>query len=238
MQSPCTGLSVVLALTTGLSAVIVGLVSDPADARRGFRATFRSTGAVTSTTRTVARPIRSAEESARLKQVESRINWSEASRFGLDVAKSLIEKAIGNSLSAPSPSTTTAFSSSTLNPVELEACIRESKWLDDASLGLDTRSDQLKQESSRIEQAGMLVEGDRSRVNRSSQRSVDAFNARIEEHRRMVTHYNTVLLPQVRREQDDFNRRVEQFNRYCNGRSYYADDLAEIESKLGLKTVN
>lgn len=202
-----------------------------ADARRGFRASFSS--GVSSGVRAVARPARSVEEVSRLKQAESRIDWSEVGRKGLEVVKTVLEQAAGSTGSGSGSSP--AFAASTLNPVELEACVRESKWLDDKSDEYDAKKARLDQQSAEIDRLGQEIEGARGRVNRSSQRSVDAFNARIGEHRRQVSYYNDVLLPDLRRTQDEINSRVGKFNSWCNGKSYHAADLADVESKVGFK---
>lgn len=213
---------------------------ETADARRGFRASF-SAGRVTgsaagSAVRGTSRVVRSVEETNRLKQVESRIDWSEVAKKGLEVVKTAFEKVL--SPGSSSGSSSSAFTSSTLNPVELEACVRESKWLDDRSEEYDGKKARLDQQKSSIENASNEIDAARSRVNRSSQRSVDAFNARIQEHRRMVSYYNDTLLPDIRRFQDQLNARIGDFNRMCNGKSYYASDLTDVELKVGFKLTN
>jgi hypothetical protein len=225
-----------LAAVGGLGSLLA--TTKPADARRGFGAAFSAARSAGAGARTMTRATRSAEETARLKQVESRINWSEVAKKGLDVVKTAFEQAASSGSGSSSSSSAGAFGSSTLNVVELEACVRESRWLDDASDAYAARKARLAEESARIDRVAAEIDAARGKVNRSSQRSVDAFNARIREHGQLVRHYNDVLLPEVRREQDQFNVRVNSFNQYCNGKRYYDSDLSEVETKVGFKLGN
>lgn len=223
-------------LVAGVFVVDVVVRTEPTEARRGFSAAFSAGRAAGSA---AGRASRSAGEVARIKQVEGRIDWGDAGKKGLDYVKTAID--LGSKVSgggSSSSGSATAFAGTSLDVIELEACVRESKWLDDGSDKLDTKQAGLKDAQEQIRVLGDEIDAARSRVNRSSQRSVDAFNARIEEHRRKVTQYNTVSLAEVRREQEAFNERVTQFNRYCNGKGYYASDLAEVEQKVGFKLTN
>lgn len=226
----------VLAAIGGMGSLLA--VTQPAEARRGFGAAFSAARSAGAGARTMTRATRSAEETTKLKQVESRINWSEVSKKGLELVKTAFEQAASSGSGSSPSASASAFSSSTLNVVELEACVRESRWLDDASDAYEAKKTRLSEESSRIDRLSAEIDAARSKVNRSSQRSIDAFNARIREHQQLVGHYNDVLLPGVRREQDVFNGRVRAFNQYCNGKRYYDSDLAEVETKVGFKLGN
>lgn len=217
-----------------------GFWIEPADARRGFGAVFSAGRVAGSAARSGGRAVRSTEETARIKQIESRINWGEAASKGLEVVKTAIETGsnLAGSAGGSSGSSASAFAGSVLGVLELEACVRESRWLDDRSDEFDAKKARLDAHQSEIERVGNEIDAARSRVNRSSQRSIDAFNARINEHRRLVNQYNTVMLPEVRDAQGLFNGRVRQFNSMCNGKRYSADDLAEVEQKIGFKLGN
>ena len=227
-----------VAIPIAIFAAAITVAPDPADARRGFGAVFSSARAASSAGRATARATRSAEEVATAKRFESRIDWSEAGKKGLDVVKTAIEQSSQAGSSSSSSSTSAAYSSTTLSVLELEGCVRESKWLDDQSEEFDAKSTRAKAHKDELEKLSSEIDAARSRVDRSSQRSINAFNARIEDYRQRVSHYNKVVLADLNRNQPAYNSRVNQFNTYCNGKSYYASDLAEVEGKIGFKLSN
>ena len=231
------------ALVIPLTIVAAGLLvaPEPADAGRGFRAVFSGARAASRATSSAGhaagRAVRSAEEVATAKRFESRIDWSEAGKKGLEVVKSAIEHAMqsGQSSSSLTSSSASAYTSSTLSIMELEGCVREAKWLDDQSDDHDARSARAKQHKDELEHLSGEIDAARSRIDRSSQRSVNAFNARIEDYRQRVSYYNTIVVADLERGRTAYNARVGQFNGYCNAKRYYADDLAEVEGRVGFK---
>lgn len=221
-------------LACSVFVVGVAAIPDEADARR-FRANFSTSGASAPAARSAGRIGRTTDEIAAETRAESRIDWSHAADKGLDVVKSAIEGAMNNQSGSPSRS---GFSGDTLTRLELEACVREANWLDDRQARHDANSRRTQSQRAEIERLEREIETARLYVDRYSQRSVDAFNARIQDHRQRVSHFNNVLLPEIERERIAFNARVDRYNSYCNGKRYYGDDLAAVEAKLGTRRVN
>ena len=213
-----------------MAALSLSAMSDAAQAKRGLL------GAVFSKSRAVAPAIRSAghtaEEAARTKRVESRIDWSKA-EGGIEFAKAAIEVAVESAGTGSSPPP--VFSGHALSRFELEACVREANTLDRYQDRYATRETQVQSLVSSIKALELRIRIARVTVDRSSQQSVDEFNAWIAHYNDQVSSLNEIMLPDIERQRITFNRRVHSFNNYCNGKRYYSDDLEAIEAKLGVK---
>lgn len=231
-------ISVAIAITgLVLGDIVINL--QPAEARRGFRAAFSGGRAAAGSAGRSAS--RSAAELSRIREAESRIDWGAAAAKGLEVVKTAIDvgqHASGLGGSSSGGSGAQAFSTASLGPVELEACVRESRWLDDRYESLASRQRDIDIERIGIETSAIQIDADRNSVDLTDEDEVDEFNERITAHGQQVDYFNSVTLESMRAEQGDFNTRVDQFNRYCDGKSYYASDLDEVERKVGFKLAN
>ena len=108
-----------------LIALATWAATEPADAKRGF--SFRTTSTATAVARPVVAAARSVREQAAAKRFESRINWTEAGKTGLEIVKTVLEQ---TSRDSPAGPVRAAFSDRILSIQELEGCVRESLWLD------------------------------------------------------------------------------------------------------------
>jgi hypothetical protein len=119
------------------------------------------------------------------------------------------------------------YSSDVLTVAQLGACIKTASKLDADDKLLEANRSELLASKSFTEKASVDVQLERLKIDRYSQKSVDAFNALVERYNALVTDgkakqasLNTLV--------DAFNLRVDSYNAACV-KKYYADDLPDAQ---------
>jgi hypothetical protein len=148
--------------------------------------------------------------------------------LGSLVARGAVREAIGAGRSNEHPVyAPKIYSPDTLTVEQLAACIKTAGKLDVDDKKLEATRSELLVSKSFIDKASIDVEFERLKIDRYSQKSVDAFNA-------LITRYN-VLVTNGKAKQASLNALVDAFNievdAYNGGcvKKYYADDLTDAQ---------
>jgi len=131
----------------------------------------------------------------------------------------------------PGAHATKLYGPDVLTTAQLANCLTKASKLDQESEQLSARRANLSKSTSEIELAGVAVESQKQRVDRYNKKSVDAFNALVEQYNLLLTNgkagqatFNLMV--------DCHNAAIEVHNREC-AKKYYADDLLEAQKLAG-----
>jgi uncharacterized protein (DUF3084 family) len=122
-----------------------------------------------------------------------------------------------------STDTAKSYTPDVLTVEQLAQCIKKANKLDEDSGRLEAGRAELQSSVTQIDLSEAMIAGQRGRVDQYSRASVEAFNALIDRHNRLVgaakakqSGFNALV--------DMHNKDVEVYNIEC-AKSYYADDL-------------
>ncbi|WP_315799616.1 hypothetical protein, partial [Bradyrhizobium sp. SZCCHNR1002] len=125
------------------------------------------------------------------------------------------------------------YGSDTLTVEQIEKCIGIAQELDKSSDYLNALSDAINTESAAISRAQQLLAIQKDVVDRYSEASVNAYNAKLTLMRARIAKHNANV-DRGQADQDGHNARVVSYNAEC-AKKYYADDMEVVKTKLGLK---
>ncbi|HEY5069994.1 MAG TPA: hypothetical protein VII37_09390 [Candidatus Acidoferrum sp.] len=140
------------------------------------------------------------------------------------LARGAVRAAVSNSHSS---TPLKSYTSDVLTVEQLATCIKKAGKLDGESTRLDAERGSLLALTSQVELSSTAIEFQRSRIDQYSKASVDAFNASIGTHNRLVMNakarnaeFNSGI--------DKHNGEANAFNSEC-AKKYYAEDLADAQ---------
>lgn len=125
-----------------------------------------------------------------------------------------------------------SYGPDTLNPEQLEVCVRQARNLDEAQGRLEAEAAVIKKIGELVETSAAEIKTQRSGLDSSRRQSVDAFNKKIDAHNEQFNRYQAAF-EVYKTKETNFNSTVISYNGSCAKR-YYSDDMRVIRQKLGL----
>jgi seryl-tRNA synthetase len=114
---------------------------------------------------------------------------------------------------------------------ELRACASDWRNVSNSSHLLSQRFAELKDLERTLKSEGESIESSRATVNATSQKSVDAFNGRIEAHRTAIAGLNAGI-NSYNADANDNKAKVQKFNLNCTNRPYRSTDVDRLSPDL------
>ncbi|MDP3411550.1 hypothetical protein [Bosea sp. (in: a-proteobacteria)] len=149
------------------------------------------------------------------------ITPAEAKRFRIGGGLRAIDRAAKN------------YAVNTLTPAQLKSCLTIEDRLEKANTDLKARHEAISRRQAEIELRRSMLNASQAALDRTSQKSVDAFNAQVSKLNATIQSTSAASA--------EYNRSVEaqklenvSFNRDCGGKRYYEDDLITARTELGL----
>ncbi len=132
-------------------------------------------------------------------------------------------------------STSTApknYDAETLRPDALEACVRQSRDLDERSESVDKERAAVDAEETRLDGRKAAIEKERAaaKTNAAIRRfnaSIDAYNGELTAYREKVTAFNTSV--------QTHNGVIAEYRTRCASKRYYESDMSAVLLKIGAK---